>query len=186
MDEQDAWDDHTQSIVESRTTASPQHRFLSKQEAGMLSVMCSLLMNDQSPGVIRFMLHHFDETLHASPGESQRKQGVPPGKDLIRQGLQALEQYARRSFAASFLELENEAQKQLLQAVSQGKAEPASDWINAPQQPFFQKVLGLAVESYCSHPQVWSEIGYAGPAYPRGYVRVQLGQLDPWEAKKEL
>ncbi|KQX56587.1 hypothetical protein ASD40_04085 [Paenibacillus sp. Root444D2] len=30
---------------------------------------------------------------------------------------------------------------------------------------------------------VWSEIGYAGPAYPRGYVRTQLGQLDPWEAQ---
>lgn len=35
------------------------------------------------------------------------------------------------------------------------------------------------------HPRVWSEIGYAGPAYPRGYVRTQLGQLDPWEAKAE-
>ncbi|WP_369127188.1 hypothetical protein [Paenibacillus antri] len=40
----------------------------------------------------------------------------------------------------------------------------------------------MTLEAYYSHPAVWSEIGYGGPAYPRGYVRTQLGQLDPWEA----
>lgn len=54
-----------------------------------------------------------------------------------------------------------------------------------PQHEFFQKLLTLTVEAYYSHPKVWSGLGYGGPAYPRGYVRTQLGQLDPWEAKPE-
>ncbi len=43
----------------------------------------------------------------------------------------------------------------------------------------------MTAEAYYSHLVAWSEIGYGGPAYPRGYVRTQMGQLDPWEAQPE-
>jgi len=33
---------------------------------------------------------------------------------------------------------------------------------------------------------VWSEMGYGGPAYPRGYYRIEAGVTDPWEAKAEV
>jgi hypothetical protein len=185
MDEKDAWDDHTQSIVDARLSSPPRYEYLNEQEVDMLSAICPLLVDDASPDVLSFILGHIDQTLHSSPGESQRKVGVPAGKDLIRQGLQALDKSAASSYSGSFVKLNSEAQKQLLQKLSGNKAEPASAWTSVPQQPLFQKLLNLTIESYCSHPKVWSEIGYAGPAYPRGYVRAQLGQLDPWEAKTE-
>lgn len=185
MDEEDEWDDHTQTIVNNRIDASPKHNELSKQEASLLYVICSLLMNEEKPAVLRFVLHHFDKTLQSSPREGQRKVGVPDGKILIHQGLQALDQCARDTYAASFMELKSDDQLKLLEAVSVGTAMPHSAWDGIPQQPFFQKLMNMTIESYCSHPEVWSEIGYAGPAYPRGYVRTQLGQLDPWEAKPE-
>jgi hypothetical protein len=35
---------------------------------------------------------------------------------------------------------------------------------------------------YYSHPHSWSEIGFGGPANPRGYVRMYYDRRDPWEA----
>jgi len=185
MEEQDAWDDHTQSVVNARLTATEQYQFLNEMEASMLSVISALLVADTSPEVTRFILQHIDQTLHSSNGESQRKVGVPPGKTLIRQGLLALDKSARSGHSDAFLSLAPSIQRQLLHDISLDKAAPAADWTGVPQQPFFQKLMSMTIESYCSHPKIWSEIGYAGPAYPRGYVRTQLGQIDPWEAKVE-
>lgn len=185
MDEEDAWDDHTQEIVQSRLSATPRHQALSRQEADLLGAICARLLDDDKPAVLRFVLRHFDQTLHSSPGEGQRKAGVPEGKTLIRQGLRAVEQSAKAAHASSFAKLGSDQQRKLLEEIGAGTARPQEAWAGVPQQPFFQKLLTLTVESYCSHPEVWSEIGYAGPAYPRGYVRTQLGHLDPWEAKAE-
>lgn len=186
MDEKDAWDDHTQAIVDDRMSNGYEFQFLNEQETDMLSVICALLMNDSSPEVIPFVIRHIDQTLHSSPGEGQRKSGVPESKDLIRRGLQLTERSAQTINHSTFLSLDNAAKRKLIQAISEGEAEPSIAWQGIPQQDFFRKLMNLTIESYCSHPKVWSEIGYAGPAYPRGYVRTQLGQLDPWEAKTEL
>ncbi|MGZ4229300.1 MAG: gluconate 2-dehydrogenase subunit 3 family protein, partial [Solirubrobacteraceae bacterium] len=32
-----------------------------------------------------------------------------------------------------------------------------------------------------SHPWAWNEIGFGGPAYPRGYARLGAGQRENWE-----
>lgn len=185
MDEHDAWDDHTQSIVNARLSPSKQNRFLNAQEIELLTVICGLLMNDFSSDVLLFVVDHIDKTLQSSRGESQRKAGIPSVKELIRNGLRSLETSAKNNYSASFLTLDPIVQNELVQAIGQGNMVPNLDWNGDLQQAFFQKVMSLTIESYCSHPKVWSEIGYAGPAYPRGYVRTQLGLLDPWEAKTE-
>ncbi|MBB6637103.1 gluconate 2-dehydrogenase subunit 3 family protein [Cohnella thailandensis] len=185
MKEQDEWDDHTQSIVASRLKPQGNFQFLTHAEAGMLNRICSILVSDQTPEVMNFVLGHIDQTLHKSPGEGQRKTGVPQAPELIREGLKAIDQGTRERYSASFLELDNVRQTQYLKDISESKAEPHPIWSRIPQEPLFQKLMSLTVEAYCSHPKVWSEIGYAGPAYPRGYVRTELGQVDPWEAKRE-
>ncbi|MFD0710928.1 gluconate 2-dehydrogenase subunit 3 family protein [Paenibacillus sp. GCM10027626] len=185
MDEQDEWDDHTQTIVTSRLKPKKNLQFLTGDEAAMIKRISSLFVNDQTPEVLDFVLAHIDKTLYQSPGESQRKAGVPAAAELIRSGLQAIEEGAEAQYASSFLSLDIAEQEQYLQQISNSTAEPQKIWGGIPQKELFKKLLSLTVESYCSHPKVWSEIGYAGPAYPRGYVRTQLGQLDPWEAQPE-
>lgn len=185
LDEKDEWDDHTQQIVTSRTHPIAGYQFLNEQEVEILRCLCSLLVNDDSPDLLEFVIGHFDQTLYSSPGEGQRKVGVPAAPELIRQGLNAIEQSSQHKYSVSFKELNTEQQKQMIQVISAARAEPTEVWNAMLQQALFEKLMRLTVEAYCSHPRVWSEIGYAGPAYPRGYVRTQLGQLDPWEAKAE-
>jgi hypothetical protein len=52
-----------------------------------------------------------------------------------------------------------------------------------PARVFFkERVVSDVVKSYYAHPIAWSEIGWGGPASPRGYVRLQADRRDPWEA----
>ncbi|WCR28666.1 gluconate 2-dehydrogenase subunit 3 family protein [Paenibacillus thiaminolyticus] len=185
MKERHEWDDHTQSIVMSRAKPNNVLHFLTPPEAGLIRRIGSLLVGDETPEVLDFVLVHIDRTLHQSPGESQRKAGVPEAPKLLRAGLHALEQADQALHSSSFMDLDAADQKQYLQDMSQSAAKPIGIWNGIPQAELFRKLLNLTVEAYCSHPKVWSDIGYAGPAYPRGYVRTQMGQLDPWEAQPE-
>ncbi|SDD49211.1 Gluconate 2-dehydrogenase subunit 3 [Paenibacillus sp. UNCCL117] len=185
LDEKEEWDDHTRKIVTSRIGSVIKFQFLTKQEVDILRSVCSLLVDDSSPDALALVVSHIDHQLYSSPGEGQRKAGVPAASELIRQGLSAIDQAAQHKYSSSFSQLDAAGQKQLLRDISAGKAVPAEVWNGIPQKELFDKLMRFTVESYCSHPRVWSDIGYAGPAYPRGYVRAQLGQLDPWEAKAE-
>lgn len=185
MNEKNEWDDHTQTIVTSRLKANEDYKFLTPAEADMVRRISSLLVNDDTPDVLHFVVAHIDQSLHESPGESQRKAGVPEASALVRSGLKAIEQGAQSQYGSSYTNLDIAEQKRYLQHLSESIAKPQEVWTAIPQEALFMKFQNLTVEAYCSHPRVWSEIGYAGPAYPRGYVRTQLGQLDPWEAQPE-
>jgi hypothetical protein len=43
-----------------------------------------------------------------------------------------------------------------------------------------------ALSEFYSHPWAWNEIGFGGPAYPRGYMRLQPGKpgREPYEAEE--
>jgi len=204
MDEVSAWDDHTQSIVSARLVREHGWRYLNDVEAEILRAACSVIVDDLRSDIVDFVVGHIDDKLHADKGEGQRKAGVPPIRELLCGGLIALDDVARTRCKLPFISLDDASQLQLLEELAASRLTPADAWDGSrladtrvsggdnsevrapiPQHDFFQKLLTLTVEAYYSHPKVWSELGYGGPAYPRGYVRTQLGQLDPWEAKPE-
>jgi hypothetical protein len=185
MREQKHWDDHTHHIVTSRLKPSDSFRFFTEKEARMMKTVCFLLTDDQREDPLQFVVNHIDQTLHSDIGEGQRKPGLPPASKLIRDGLKGLSQLSKSRYKKEFADLESSEQQQLLTVISQQSSTTAPGWNGIPPQAFFNKLLSMTLEAYYSHPTVWSEIGYGGPAYPRGYVRTQMGQLDPWEAQPE-
>ena len=38
--------------------------------------------------------------------------------------------------------------------------------------------------AFYSHPWAWNEIGFGGPAYPRGYSRLGAGLSETWEGEE--
>ncbi|WP_274364877.1 gluconate 2-dehydrogenase subunit 3 family protein [Paenibacillus thermotolerans] len=185
MDEQEHWDDHTRGIVNSRLEPGGSLQFFTEKEAEKMFSVCMRLTGDERGDIIRYIVYHADQTLSNTIGESERKTNVPKGEELVRSGLSALEQASQELFGRPFVDAEAQQQRDLLAGISEERGQPEHAWASVPQKPFFKKLLKLAVEAYYSHPVVWSEIGYGGPAYPRGYVRTQLGQLDPWEAHRD-
>ncbi|HEX7639502.1 MAG TPA: gluconate 2-dehydrogenase subunit 3 family protein, partial [Burkholderiaceae bacterium] len=66
--------------------------------------------------------------------------------------------------------------------IQRGEARCAT-WGDMPPALFFAKhLLPDIAGAYYGHPTAWSEIGFGGPASPRGYVRLGFDRRDPWEA----
>ena len=45
-------------------------------------------------------------------------------------------------------------------------------------------VMRYVLQAFYSHPWAWNEIGFGGPAYPRGYSRLGQGVHESWEGKE--
>jgi hypothetical protein len=49
--------------------------------------------------------------------------------------------------------------------------------------------MRYVVQAFYSHPWAWNEIGFGGPAYPRGYAAFgspHLGEREPWEGVESV
>ncbi|HEX7057893.1 MAG TPA: gluconate 2-dehydrogenase subunit 3 family protein [Bacilli bacterium] len=182
LKEQTEWDDHTRSIVVGRTEPAPL-KALTQEEVDTLRHLCPLFVDDYRAEVIDYVIRHVDETITSKTGESERKLNVPKAAELIRGGLQRIEEDALTLWHKRLAGLTVSERAEMIQKLLHNQGN-ASVWEQFPQAEWAQKILRLTVEAYCSHPIVWSEMGYGGPAYPRGYVRMEIGITDPWEAKK--
>lgn len=188
MQQENHWDEHTRAIVVARLIREEDYRFLTDVEAEILRSYCARLVDDHRADVVQYILCHIDQFLASNTGEGQRKPGIPPADRLIRDGLRAIDEWSQRMHVQHYFHLTEAEQQQLITDMSQGHIESSTAgeiWGNVPPRDLFQLLLKLTTEAYYSHPLIWSEIGYAGPAYPRGYVRTGIGQLDPWEAKSK-
>jgi len=183
MDQQNHWDEHTRSIVNARLIRERNYQFLSYPEAEQIRAAAEALCGDDRSPIIQYVVCHIDESLAKPIGEGDRKAGLPQAGELVRQGLKLLNAAAVRRFQGTFISIGTDSQALLLDEISRGYGKPADLWQGFDQIAFFKKLLRLSLDAYYSHPTVWSEIGYGGPAYPRGYVRAHLNQYDPWEAQ---
>ena len=185
LKERDHWDDHTREIVLKRLRPLPEYKFLNKYEVHMIFAIAKHIVYDHRKEILDYVIHHMDNTLTSPIGEGQRKVGTPEQTVLIRQGLKAIDELAKKQFWTAFLEMDVRKQQSILIDLQKGQAVQLKEWQTIPQKELFNKLATGIASAYYSHPTVWSEIGYGGPAYPRGYVRVEKGLTDPWEAKRD-
>lgn len=181
----DEWDKHTKEIVKKRLAPFPQLKLLNETEARTIRSIAKHLIYDYRDEVLDYIVHHLDSKLTTETGESQRPVDSPKEQDLIRNGLKALDLLAQDLHQQPFVNTDIAGQISMLQMLQKGQVPQVTDWSLCPPKRLFSKLLSIIVKAYYSHPIIWSEIGYGGPAYPRGYVRVELGLTDPWEAKGE-
>jgi hypothetical protein len=178
------WDEHTRKIVGKRRTPEVAHLFFNHQQALLVQTAAAVLIDDQRLEVLAYIAQQLDETVHSPIGEDQRIVGIPEKQELYRLGLDGMEEVSQQLFHTPFAALKKEQQAQVLSTIERGEGKERGAWTKQTQKAFFKKLLYDTVSAYYSHPLIWSEIGYGGPAYPRGYVRVEKGLVDPWEAKR--
>ena len=54
-------------------------------------------------------------------------------------------------------------------------------WHGLPAQQVWSLWTRYACTAFYSHPWAWNEIGFGGPAYPRGYKNIGLDSRERWE-----
>ncbi|HTV87690.1 MAG TPA: gluconate 2-dehydrogenase subunit 3 family protein [Stellaceae bacterium] len=176
-----SWNEKTRQVIDQRLALPREQRFLSPKEFHTLEAICDRIVPqpaDRPPVPLAAMI---DTKLHENSGDGYRDHRLPPLREAWRQGLAGIEAEARRRHNVGFAELDGAERDALLRAAQDGKI--VGDWSGMPPAVFFAKrLLFDIVTQYYAHPTAWSEIGFGGPASPRGYVRMDFDRRDPWEA----
>lgn len=181
LNQQEHWDEHTKEIVKKRLGPFGDLKSLSSEELETVRAISQLLVADKRDIILEYLISHLDQNLQNKFGEDQRPPQAPPKQELVTQGLGYLARYCQDTYQQSFSHLEEREQLAILKDLEQ----EVINWGNFPTKHFFQYLKRELISAYYSHPTIWSEIGHGGPAYPRGYVRTELGLTDPWEARKD-
>jgi hypothetical protein len=177
-----SWNEQTRRVVDARLAITGEPRFLGADEFATLEAICARLV-PQPPGRAPIPVAALvDCKLHLDARDGYRDARMPPLREAWRRGLAALEAEAREAHGMSFPRLDAAAQDALLRQMQQGGL-AGEAWGGMPCALFFEsRMLRDVVQAYYSHPTAWSEIGFGGPASPRGYVRMGFNRRDPWEA----
>jgi hypothetical protein len=56
-------------------------------------------------------------------------------------------------------------------------------WHGLPGKHVWSLWSRYACAAFYAHPWAWNEIGFGGPAYPRGYKVLHPGWREPWEVE---
>jgi len=179
-----SFDAPTRAVLDERTRMIPARRFLSEGQWQLVEALVARLLPQPERAEPIPITPWIDDMLCTNRGEGFRHDDVPPAPQAWRTGLAAIDAEAHARHGTSFAALAPPVQDALLTAIAAGQADAAL-WHGLPAQRFFTDLLlKTAAGIYYAHPAAWSEIGFGGPASPRGYVRLGFDQRDPWEAKE--
>ncbi|CCE02893.1 gluconate 2-dehydrogenase subunit 3 family protein [Bradyrhizobium sp. STM 3809] len=177
----ESWNDKTREVIAERLAVTATPLFFSASEFLLLEAIAARIVPQPSSRPPIPVAALVDRKLHADVADGYRADGMPRHRDAWRRGLRALEAEARAAFQRPFVELSEATQDELLRHAEAGELK-AADWGGMRCEDFFKRrLLHDIVLAYYAHPTAWSEIGWGGPASPRGYVRLDVNDRDPWE-----
>ncbi len=179
-----SWNDQTRAVIDRRMMIDPdRHQFFTEREWATMRAVCDRIVpQPASRSRIAPLAAMVDEKLHANSGDGYRDARLPHFRDAWRRGLAAIDAEADKRHRRRFHELSPAEQDAVLTAIQNGEVR-SSNWRDLPPKLFFNKrLLHDIVSAYYAHPVAWNEIGFGGPASPRGYVRMNFDRRDPWEA----
>lgn len=182
--ESPSFNEQTRAVLRRRMDSPPPRRFLTEHEWALMDAIAEVLIPQPDRARPVEITPWVDARLFDNETDGYRFQGMPPLREAWRKGLRGIDAEAKRRYARGFLDLDAALRNETLKAVHAGEADPEL-FENLPGRRFFiSLLLKTVVGIYYAHPAAWSEIGFGGPASPRGYVRLALGDRDPWEAEE--
>lgn len=200
-----SWDDATRAVIDHRLAQRDVARFCSEVEWQTLQALCAAIIpqaagaadaagaaansgkkadgkeTDEGHEPAIPLAAYIDAKLADDVRDGFRDARLPPLRDAWRTGLAALDAASRARHHVPFAQLDNVSRDHLIRDMQRGALD-GPEWHGMPSSLFFtERVLHDLSSAYYGHPQSWNEIGFGGPANPRGYVRMQANRRDPWE-----
>ena len=179
LDERGHWDPVTRRVVLERVEQVPPIRFFTEAEAATLGAFCDVVMAQDSEPKIP-VLNMVDAKLHAGKLDGFRYADMPDDRETWRRVAVGLDAAARQRGVAPFAAATPETQQDVVQAFSEGGLR-GEIWDELPPAKAWAVVMRGVLGAFYSHPWAFNEIGFGGPAYPRGYARLGAGQRESWE-----
>jgi hypothetical protein len=185
--EVDHWDDVTRKLVVGRVENVPPYRFFDEREIPTLEAFCDCLTaQDADPRIP--VLAYVDEKLFENDGDGYQYFDMPTDQDTWRTVARGLDEEAEKLGRDSFAVLVEHEQHEVVHRFDQGELYGGA-WATFNVSRAWSIVVRYVCEAFYAHPWAWNEIGFGGPAYPRGYAAFgspQLGEEEHWEAKEAV
>lgn len=178
----DHWDPATRAVVDGRLHDLPPIRFFSPVEEAAATCLLDQLMGQRpAPGQERVeLVRMVDRRLAEDETDGWHHDDMPTDEDAWRTSLAALDDDAVAVHGAPFPELSWDAQHALLTRIHDAD-EP--HWHGLPRARVWSLWTRYAATAFYSHPWAWNEIGFSGPAYPRGYKNAGIDKLETYEVR---
>jgi hypothetical protein len=177
LDEVDRWDAVTTGVVLARLSPSPELSFFTGVEQATAEALCDqLLAQHDEPRVPVAAL--IDVRLATGETDGWHYADMPEDADAWRQTLAFLDDDANQRYGASFGELTRDQQAGIVQELQNLDRQP---WHGLPANQVWSLWTRYACTAFYSHPWAWNEMGFPGPAYPRGYKNMGLDRREPFE-----
>jgi hypothetical protein len=178
MAEAEHWDPVTRKVIEDRVNNVPEIRFFDEHEAATLIAFCDTVMaQDAEPRIP--VLPMVDQKLHEGQLDGFQFEDMPDDREVWRMVARGLDEAAGGDFAAAGSDAQHEIVGRFADAKLSGGV-----WEELNVSRAWSVVTRGALSEFYSHPWAWNEIGFGGPAYPRGYMRLNPGPSgrEPFEA----
>jgi hypothetical protein len=180
-----SWNGQTREVIRERLHEIPPRRFFSQEQWSLLQAIADRIIPQPERSEPVPIVPWIDKMLFDNRGPGYRWADLPPIRDSWTHGLQAIDAEAQHRHGKSFEDLSADEQDDLLADIQHARVNHRF-WGELPPDGFFERwLLKTIVSIYYAHPLAWDEIGFGGPASPRGYVRLGIDERDPWEAVEE-
>jgi hypothetical protein len=166
----DTWDEATRKVVLARLAPPGALRFFTPVEEPGLRAFCdTVLAQDAEPRVP--VAEMVDAKLADGRLDDYRYADMPRDSETWRRVLAGLDHTARRAFARGFADCCPPRRETIVGQFAHARlVGGAWDELNVARA--WSVVMRAVLAAFYSHPWAWNEIGFGGPAYPRGFMRL--------------
>jgi hypothetical protein len=169
----------TAGVVLSRLGMPPDVRFFSPAEEAIVTALCDRLL-DQDEDARLPVVNQIDARLAEQETDGWRYEDMPEDAKAWRLSLAALDADAVSRYGCGFAESSAHDQAKLVQAIQDLSS---GDWHGLNAEHVWSLWTRYACTAFYAHPSAWSEIGFPGPAYPRGYKNAGVDAREPFEVR---
>jgi hypothetical protein len=175
-----AWDPVTRDVVLARLHPPVRLRFFTADEEPTLRAFCdTVLAQDDEPRIP--VAEAVDEKLASGRRDGYRYADMPDDGDTWRLVLAALDETARTAYDRRLADCDEEQRESVVAQFADAKVSGGT-WGELNVAHAWSVVMRYCLAGFYAHPWAWNEIGFGGPAYPRGFMRLgPVGVLEPHE-----
>lgn len=171
------WDQVTAGVVLARIGMAPDIRFFTPAEEAAATALFDQLL-DQNEHTRLPIAHHVDSRLAEQQTDGWRFDDMPEDARAWRHSLAALDDEAAARHGHGFAACSSQQQRDVIQAVQDAGS---TDWHGLNAGHLWSLWTRYACTAFYAHPSAWNEIGFPGPAYPRGYKNPGVNAREPFE-----
>ena len=171
------WDAVTAGVVLARLGPQPALRFFDTGAEAIARPLLDHLLDQRGDPRVP-VLEMIDARLAEAQTDGWHYEDMPEDGEAWRQTLQGLDADAHAAGGRGFAQLCWTEQAELIQAV---QSLGSGAWHGLPAARVWSLWTRYAATAFYAHPWAWNEIGFGGPAYPRGYENLGLDRREPWE-----